>query len=197
MPHLHLSLQSGSENVLRKMCRQYTPDDFRTTVEEIRSRLDRPAITTDIIVGFPGETDGDFQQTFTLAREIGFAKIHVFSFSPRKGTAAARMQHPVDKRVMKERAAVLQRLDRKSGRDFRAQFLGETAEILVEDNAKNPRGRSERYFMVQLEGRPRPGRQNTLVRVRLTKNDENGMTGQVLGAAGNELTLAQSALSSP
>jgi threonylcarbamoyladenosine tRNA methylthiotransferase MtaB len=195
MPHLHLSLQSGSESVLRRMCRQYTPEDFRATVAAIRSRLDRPAITTDIIVGFPEETDADFQQTFTLAEEVGFAKIHVFSFSPRKGTAAARMQGTVNKRVMKERATALQQLDKQSGLGFRAQFVGETAEILLEGGGETSWGRSERYFMVRLEGKPHRFQQNTLVSARLTKNNETGMTGQALGIAGNELTVIRCPLS--
>ncbi|MHC4426187.1 MAG: tRNA (N(6)-L-threonylcarbamoyladenosine(37)-C(2))-methylthiotransferase MtaB, partial [Planctomycetota bacterium] len=103
MPHLHLSLQSASDSVLKKMCRQYRVDEFREKVESIKSRLDRPAITTDIIVGFPGETDVDFEQTVDLAKNVGFAKMHVFSFSPRKGTAAANMQDTVDNRVIKRR----------------------------------------------------------------------------------------------
>jgi threonylcarbamoyladenosine tRNA methylthiotransferase MtaB len=180
MPHLHLSLQSGSESVLKKMCRQYTPDQFRATVEAIKSRLDRPAITTDIIVGFPGETDADFQQTVTLMKEVGFAKIHVFSFSPRKGTPAARMQDAVDKRVMKERAAALQQLDKESGWNFRAQFLGQMAEILLEGDNENSRGRSERYFIVRLQETTAIYEKNTLVRVKLTRNNETGMIGQAL-----------------
>ncbi|MHC4582096.1 MAG: radical SAM protein, partial [Planctomycetota bacterium] len=91
MPHLHLPLQSGSDEVLRRMCRQYRVAQFRETIDLLKSRLDRPAITTDIIVGFPGETDTDFERTVELARDVGFAKMHVFSFSPRKGTAAAEM----------------------------------------------------------------------------------------------------------
>jgi threonylcarbamoyladenosine tRNA methylthiotransferase MtaB len=92
MPHLHLSLQSGSNVVLKKMCRQYNSEAFREKIELAKLWLDRPAITTDIIVGFPGETDADFEQTIKLAKDAGFAKMHVFSFSPRKGTAAANMR---------------------------------------------------------------------------------------------------------
>ena len=102
MPHLHLSLQSGSNNILRKMCRQYRIDEFREKVESAKSRLDRPAITTDIIFGSPGETDADFERTVDIAKVIGFAKMHVFSLSPRKGTAAAEMQDTVNNIVTKE-----------------------------------------------------------------------------------------------
>ena len=79
IPHLHLSLQSGSDNILRITCRQYRVEEFREKVESAKSRLDRPAITTDIIVGFPGETDADFEKTVDIAMIIGFAKMHVFS----------------------------------------------------------------------------------------------------------------------
>ena len=163
MPHLHLSLQSGSNTILRRMCRQYGAEEFTEKGELIKSRLDRPAITTDIIVGFPGETDVDFQQTVDLAKDVGFAKMHVFSFSPRKGTAAADMQDAINNRVMKKRSEILHDLDVELGFKYRRQFIGEAAQILLEsDNGRlcgrPPRlarrveaaGRSERYFMVYL-----------------------------------------------
>ena len=151
MPHLHLSLQSGSNAVLKKMCRQYNADEFREKVDSAKLRLDRPAITTDIIVGFPGETDADFEQTVDLAKDAGFAKMHVFSFSPRKGTAAANMQGTVNNKVIKERSMILRNLNIELGRKYRQQFLGETAEILLENVNGRVCGRSERYFMVYLK----------------------------------------------
>jgi threonylcarbamoyladenosine tRNA methylthiotransferase MtaB len=180
MPHLHLSLQSGSNTVLKRMCRQYTTREFMRTVEAIKSCLDRPAITTDIIVGFPGETDTDFQQTVALAREVGFAKIHVFGFSPRKGTAAAAMEGAVDNRVIRERSRILRRLDIELGRRFRQQFVGETAEILVENDKEHPCGRSERYFMAYLKKSGPEPKRNDLVRVKLTKSTDKGTIGKVI-----------------
>ena len=162
MPHLHLALQSGSDAVLRKMCRRYKTDEFRKRVESIKARLDRPAITTDIIVGFPGETEADFEQTVDLAKSVGFAKMHVFTFSPRRGTPAANMQGFVENGVMKRRSEILRDLDAELGLQYRRQFLGETAEILIEsenDGRTSPTGptgltslcgRSERYFKVYL-----------------------------------------------
>jgi threonylcarbamoyladenosine tRNA methylthiotransferase MtaB len=150
MPHLHLSLQSGSDAVLRRMARPYTADDFRAKVALIRSRLDRPAITTDIIVGFPGETDADFEQTVALAKEVAFAKMHVFVFSPRKGTAAAKMQPKVPAEVKKARSQTLRNLDLALQSQFRAQFLGETAQILIETTNGHAAGRAERYFEVEV-----------------------------------------------
>ena len=180
MPHLHLSLQSGSNMVLKKMRRQYSADEFREKVELIKSRLDRPAITTDIIVGFPGETDADFEQTVDLAEDAGFAKMHVFSFSPRKGTAAAVMQDAVDNRVIKERSKKLHNLNIELGRKYRQQFLGETAEILLENNDGQPCGRSERYFMVHLEKTEKNLKKNDLVRVMLLENSERMTIGKML-----------------
>jgi len=178
MPHLHLSLQSGSNTILKKMCRQYRADEFRQKVESIKSMLDKPAITTDIIIGFPGETDADFEQTVDLAKEVRFTKMHVFSFSPRKATAAADMQDHVDNRVKKKRSKILRELDIELGLKYRQQFLGETAEILVESNNGQVCGRSERYFMVFLENTRKKPKQNKLVRVKLTENNEYGMIGQ-------------------
>jgi threonylcarbamoyladenosine tRNA methylthiotransferase MtaB len=135
MPHLHLSLQSGSDAVLKRMCRQYRADEFQQKVASIKARLDRPAITTDIIVGFPGETDTDFEQTMNLAREVGFARIHVFSYSPRPGTPATKGNHTIDKKTVKERSQTLTKLGIELARRYRQQFIGETAEILIESVA--------------------------------------------------------------
>ncbi len=179
MPHLHLSLQSGSNAVLKKMCRQYSADEFKEKIALIKSRLDRPAITADVIVGFPGETDADFEATVELAKEAGFAKMHVFSFSRRAGTAAAGLQGTVNNRVIKERSQILRDLDAELGHKFRQQFVGETAEILVENSDGQCKGRSERYFMVYLENSGKKPQKGELVRVRLIKNSENGLIGQV------------------
>jgi threonylcarbamoyladenosine tRNA methylthiotransferase MtaB len=184
MPHLHLSLQSGSDAVLRRMCRRYRADQVRKTVDMIKSRLDRPAITTDIIVGFPGETDEDFEKTVSLAEYIGFAKMHVFKFSPRKGTAAAKMPDRVDNQVLKRRSEILRELDIELGRRFREQFIGESANILIESYNGIQSGRCERYFTVNIIQKDISDlkfqiRNNDLVKVRLVKNNNSSVT--VLG----------------
>jgi len=178
MPHLHLSLQSGSNAVLKKMCRQYTADDFREKVQLIKSRLDRPAITTDIIVGFPGETDADFEQTIDLAKDVGFAKMHIFTFSPRKGTPAATMQDKLPNKVIKERSKILHDLNAELSNKFRQQFLGETSTILMENSNGTLCGRSERYFMVYLEESEKKPKQNDLLKVKLLENTKNGISGR-------------------
>lgn len=180
MPHLHLSLQSGSNAVLKKMCRQYNSDIFREKIELAKRYLDRPAITTDIIVGFPGETDTDFEQTIKLAKDVGFAKMHIFSFSPRKGTAAANMQGRVDIKIVKERSEILHRLNIELSQKFQQQFIGETAEILLENDNEQIYGRSERYFMVYLEKTRKKLKKNDLIRAKLVRYGENGICGDVL-----------------
>jgi threonylcarbamoyladenosine tRNA methylthiotransferase MtaB len=179
MPHLHLSLQSGSNTILKKMRRQYSADEFKKKIELIKSRLDRPAITADVIVGFPGETNADFEATVELAKEAGFAKMHVFSFSKRAGTAAAGLQDTVNNNVIKERSQRLRDLEAELGYKFRQQFVSETAEILVENSNGRCKGRSERYFMVYAEKTGENPQKGELARVKLVKNIANGLIGQV------------------
>jgi threonylcarbamoyladenosine tRNA methylthiotransferase MtaB len=188
MPHLHLSLQSGSNAILKRMRRQYTADEFLEKVELIKSRLDRPAISTDIIVGFPGETDADFEQTVKIAKDVGFAKMHVFAFSPRKGTAAAAMQDTLDTKVIKERSKTLRELDAQLQREFRQQFIGETATVLMENDTDQPHGRAERYFVVYLKSPAQPVKRNDLVAVSLIENSKNGVIGEATDSAAVSLS---------
>jgi len=180
MPHLHLSLQSGSNKILKKMCRQYNADEFREKIALIKSRLDKPAITTDIIVGFPGETEDDFEQTVRLAKNVGFSKMHVFSFSPRKGTAAADMQDKIDTKIIKKRSKILHKLSTELGQQYCRQFIGETAEILLENNNDQLYGRSERYFKVFIEKTHNDTQTNQIKTARLTANNHTGMLGSII-----------------
>lgn len=150
MPHLHLSLQSGSEKILKKMNRQYTVKEFLNSIENINGQLDRPAITTDIIVGFPGETVQDFSQSLSVAKLAGFSKIHIFPYSKRIGTAAAKLAESVDNKVITQRILALRNLEKQLADSFRKQFVGQTAEVLIEDGEKN-RGRCERYYEISVK----------------------------------------------
>ncbi len=153
-PHLHLSLQSGSGPVLRRMNRQYGPEEFLAAVGRARRRLDRPAVTTDVIVGFPGEGEDDFAATLSVARRAGFAKIHIFSFSARPDTAAWKWRREAPPPpVVKARCKQLAELERQSAQAFRRQFVGRRVEVLVEQpNSKTPpghaRGLTDRYVEV-------------------------------------------------
>ena len=110
MPHVHLSLQSGSDGVLKRMGRGYTADEYAAAVERARTALDNPAITTDVIIGFPGETDQEFDETFQFCKRIGFADMHIFNFSLRPGTRAAEMPNPVASQIAQARHARLNAL---------------------------------------------------------------------------------------
>ncbi len=178
MPQLHLSLQSGSNAILRKMCRQYNADEFRKKIALIKNQLDRPAITADIIVGFPGETEADFEATVEVAKEAGFSKMHVFTFSKRPGTAAASLQDTVRNEVIKERSQILRDLGAELGYKFREQFIGEGAEILVENNNVQCKGRSERYFVVYFDKRGKKPQKGELVKVKLVRNSPDGVIGR-------------------
>ncbi len=152
MPHIHLSVQSGSDAVLKRMCRPYSAAELRDKISLIKKQLDRPAITCDMIVGFPGETEEDFAATMELAKWAGFSKIHVFAFSPREGTAAAKMKEQIGPKVVKERALALRKLGDELGYKFCEQFIGEVETVLIE-GSKNGQafGHCERYFMVNLD----------------------------------------------
>ncbi len=182
LPHIHLSLQSGSNAILKKMCRKYKVDDVRKKIEQIKTLLDRPAITTDIIAGFPGETDENFDETVKFVREAGFAKIHVFRFSSRKGTPAARMKDTIDNKIINLRSEILRELDKQSGFNFRNQFIGKNETILIESSHETRiSGRSERYFMVHLKpdkNREYHFQKNDIVKVILLQNNKDGMTGE-------------------
>ena len=180
MPHLHLSIQSGSDNVLKRMRRQYRIGQFREKIELVKERLDRPALTADFIVGFPGETDEDFERTIELAKEVGFAKMHVFGFSPRKGTAAAEMQGAVNAEVIKRRSRILRELDSELGYEFRGQFIGQTDRVLVEKNDGRLCGRSERYFNVEIKKAGGRVEKNQLVDVKLVGNNREKAVGEML-----------------
>jgi threonylcarbamoyladenosine tRNA methylthiotransferase MtaB len=134
-PHFHLSLQSGSDTVLKRMNRKYTAENYRQAVALIRQTLPEAAITTDVIVGFPGETEAEFRQTLEVCRAIKFARIHVFPFSPRPGTAAALMTGQIPDVMKKERTAAMLTLANESARYFREGFVGKTLEVLWEQAA--------------------------------------------------------------
>ena len=130
--HFHLALQSGSETVLQRMRRSYSPDKYQRTVNLIKEMIPEVAITTDIMVGFPGESDEEFEQSYSFCQQAGFANIHVFPFSPRPETAAARMPEQIKDKVKGERNQRMLELSRSSRHSFCEQFLGQTMPVLWE-----------------------------------------------------------------
>ncbi len=135
-PHFHISLQSGSDAVLKRMKRRYTTADYLNAVKLIRAIVPEAAITTDVIVGFPGETDAEFKATLNFCREVKFARIHVFPFSPRPGTAAATMPQQIADTVKKERADRMLALSKESVKAFQGRFIGKTMDVLWEGQSR-------------------------------------------------------------
>ncbi len=190
VPHLHLPLQSGSPNILRRMNRQYSVDAFVEMIDRVRAALDRPAITTDIIVGFPGETEADFEATLKVVRHAQVCKIHTFPFSPREKTAAARWTNEfVPPATVKERLRRLARVEAELSLAFRRQFIGCIERVIVESVASDPRvgrpvasdlcvGRADRYFEIHFEADDvSPG---DLVHVRIDRVTSNGCHGRLV-----------------
>lgn len=130
--HLHIPMQSGDDQVLRRMKRNYNSFEFSRLVGAIRSQIPEIAVTTDVIVGFPGETDEEFSNTYDLIKEIGFSKTHVFKYSPRKGTLAAGYNEQVPAEVKDARSKRLILLDRENQRKFASRFIGQSVEVLAE-----------------------------------------------------------------
>jgi threonylcarbamoyladenosine tRNA methylthiotransferase MtaB len=131
-PHFHLSLQSGSDGVLSQMKRRYSVSDYQRALSLIRSLVPETAVTTDIIVGFPGETSAEFEQSYQLCQELGFARIHVFPYSPRKETQAIHLPNPVTAQVKKQRSQRMLALAEESAQNFRRQFMGKVMPVLWE-----------------------------------------------------------------
>ncbi|MFW6189094.1 MAG: tRNA (N(6)-L-threonylcarbamoyladenosine(37)-C(2))-methylthiotransferase MtaB [Planctomycetota bacterium] len=176
-PHLHLPLQSGSTGVLERMNRRYTPEEFMSVVDLVRRRLDRPAISTDVMVGFPGETDADFEATLQLCREARFSRMHVFPFSPRPGTRAAEMDGRVHSRVVNERSRRLRELGDRMAADWARGFVGRDVRVLFErrDEEGRLRGYTDRYVRLRAEGAESlVGR---AVRARVTGSEGSSLRG--------------------
>lgn len=134
-PHFHLSLQSGSDDVLKRMKRRYTQDVYRKAVELIRDSVPNVAVTSDVIVGFPGEADAEFKETLDFCREMRFARIHVFPFSPRPATEAASMPDHVPVNIVKGRVNRMLSLAKESSKAFNNHFIGKTLDVLWEQHS--------------------------------------------------------------
>lgn len=144
-PHFHLSLQSGCDATLKRMNRRYTAKEYEDSVELLRKTLPDVSITTDVIVGFPGETEEEFNETVKFLERIKLTKTHVFKYSPRKGTKAADMEGQVDGSVKDKRSKILIELSNKNEKEFTEKFIGKEMDILVETEVKGEEGFYEGY----------------------------------------------------
>jgi len=166
------------------MARRYNSERYRTIVMTAKRLVPGMAISTDIITGFPGESESDFEQTYQLAVALQFAKAHIFRFSPRQGTAAARMQGQVKDEIKKARSERLLTLNEQDVRRFREQFLGETVQVLIE-SYKHGRweGLTDNYLRVDVDGladHTNRDLQNTFVKTRLKELVDDGVLGVVV-----------------
>ena len=149
-PHFHLSLQSGCNATLKRMNRHYSTEEFMESVELLRRCYEDPAITTDVIVGFPGESNAEFEETVKFLEKVNFYEMHVFKYSVRKGTAAAAMPVQIPEPVKGVRSDILLDMTRRQSEEFRARFVGRQEELLIEEKAQMPfglcwRGHTKRY----------------------------------------------------
>lgn len=188
MPHLHLPLQSGSDAVLRRMARRNRVADFEALIAAGRAKIPGLTVTTDLIAGFPGETEADFAQTVALVQRIGFAHLHVFPYSSRPGTAAARFPDQVPMSERKRRVAILIALDREMGRAVRRSFIGQVRPVLWEapvgagvaapGTAPVWSGLTDNYLRVQ--ARSDHDLHNRILPVCLTGLTDDGLYGDLL-----------------
>ena len=156
--HFHLSLQSGCNETLKRMNRRYTTDEFRKIVSLLKNHIPEVALTTDVIVGFPGETNEEFEITYEFLKEINFSKMHVFKYSPRKGTKAAGFPNQVDGKIKDERSSRLIELSMKNEEAFASQYLGKEIEVLFENEHD---GHTTNYIEVYSKEEQKP---NEIVR---------------------------------
>lgn len=179
--HLHLPLQSGCDKTLQAMHRPYTTAKFKTLLADIKNRVPDIAITTDVIVGFPGETEADFETTCKFAESCGFSKMHIFPFSARKGTPAEKFAGAVTEAVKKERADILGGIDETMHKTFLQAMVGQTAEVLFEQPAgedyfEGLTGNYQRVF-VKSGGRNLAGE---ILPVKITAFDGEKLLGEII-----------------
>ncbi len=143
--HYHLSLQSGCDTVLERMNRRYNTADFKNITKLLRENINEVSLTTDIIVGFPGETEEEFNSTYKFLEEIQFSKMHIFKYSPRIGTKAAGFPKQIDGNIKEERSNKLLQMSAKNEENFAKQYIGKQIDVLFEDDK---RGHTSNYIEV-------------------------------------------------
>lgn len=167
-PHFHLSLQSGCDETLKRMNRHYTVGEYYESVESLRRHFDHPAITTDVIVGFPGETQEEFGCTESFLEKVGFYEMHIFKYSRRAGTAADRMPDQIPDQIKAERSSRLLELERRQSAEFRRRYIGRRAQVLLEERLEIA---GEEYWV---------GHTKDYVKVAMQADEDGGLRENVL-----------------
>lgn len=148
--HFHLSLQSGCTETLKRMNRRYTTEEFKAVTKRLRAKFPNAALTTDIIVGFPGETDDEFNTTYEFLKDIAFYKMHIFKYSQRKGTKAAVMPNQVDGKIKEERSKKLIELSNENEYNYNKKYIGKQVEVLFEEReGEYLKGHTTNYIVVK------------------------------------------------
>ena len=176
--HFHLSLQSGCDETLKRMNRKYTTEQFRKVVKLLRDNFENVALTTDVIVGFPGETETEFEITYKFLEEIKLSKMHIFKYSPRQGTVAAKMPNQIDANIKEQRSKRLIELSNKNEKNFIEINIGKTLEVLFETktNDEYTEGHTTNYIIVKAKGEKL---ENTTQIVKIEKVENNILTGKI------------------
>lgn len=177
--HFHLSLQSGCDKTLKEMNRKYDTEKYRQAAAILRKYLPHVALTTDIIVGFPGETEEDFQASYDFAKEIGFAKIHVFPYSPKRGTPAAARKDQLPNAVKSERSHKLIELSDRMAADFLREYVGQDVAVLYERMVEDGIYEGHTTNYVKVRGRSEKDLTNKICKTHITKAEAEELFGEV------------------
>lgn len=174
--HFHLSLQSGCTETLKRMNRHYTAEEFAQIVQNLRNAYPDMILTTDIIVGFPGETEDEFAQTYEFLKKIRFYKMHVFKYSLRTGTQAASMENQISNEKKEERSKILLKLSEQNQKFYHEQYIGKKVEVLIEEKEENYyKGHTDNYLLVQIKVGDDSNLENQMLRVTPNQSTENGL----------------------
>jgi len=175
MPPSAHTFQSGDNEILKRMNRGYTFQDYSRLTRRIKARIPEIAITTDIMVGFPGEREGHFQNTIKLIRKIAPLKVHIFPYSSRNGTAAGNLKNRLNPAIVKERALRLKEISRDCSIDYKKRFLNKKMDVLIEERVKENRGYWEGYTgnYIKVRVKSGPNLKNRLILLQLNKIGED------------------------
>ena len=176
--HFHLSLQSGCNTVLARMNRKYNTSAFEKSVKILRKEFPDCALTTDIIVGFPGETDEEFETTYKYLEKINFYQMHIFKYSPRNGTKAATMPMQIDGKIKEERSNKLIKLSNKGREEFNKKYIGREVEVLFEEaDGEDIKGHTTNYMLVYVN--KKYALENEIKWIKIEKVEGDKMVGKV------------------
>lgn len=175
--HFHLSLQSGCDETLKRMNRRYTSEEFEVVVNLLRARFPNAALTTDIIVGFPQETDEEFEKTYEFLKKISFYKMHIFKYSQRKGTKAAQMSNQIEASIKEVRSKRLIELSNENEKKYNIEYMGKQVEVLFEEKVgEYYKGHTKNYIVVNAKG---DDLDNKIVNVTINETQNNELVGYI------------------